>query len=75
MAEIKYIKCNVDDFGIIQLAMQTLNITEQQAVACMLEIGLANFLSYPTGKAVIDEKLGTHQMLQLVQKLKAVYCL
>ncbi len=71
----KQLTVNEDDYNIVQLIKNTLEITEPEATAILGEIGLSMFIMYPTGIKRIDDIIGMDRFKELIPKLKAVYTL
>lgn len=43
---MKKVNVNIDDFGIIQLVITELKVSEEKAVSILLETGLVNLLTH-----------------------------
>ncbi len=78
MKNIKSVNVDEDNYNIIQITKETLEVPEEQAVNVLVEIGLFNILNYPTGNTSqkhrkIDKILSQGKYPKLVERLKNVW--
>lgn len=71
---------NMDNYSIVQIARETLEVPEYEAIEHLIEIGLFNILHYPLGDSstkhrLIDEKLASGKFPKLVKALKVKFYL
>lgn len=72
------IKVNEDDYVVVQIAKEVLEVSEEEAVTTLMEIGLFNILNYPCGNTSqkhreIDAILSEGKYPELVKRLKEVF--
>lgn len=67
------VEVSPDDYAIIQVVKDTMNCNEEKAVTILIEIGLNNILSYPTGIKRIDSVLNMPDGQKMVKKLKSIW--
>ena len=71
------VNVNSQDYRIIKVTMETLDVSESYAIGWLLEIGLFNILNYHSGNTSqkhreVDEKLSKGRWPELVVKIKAI---
>lgn len=67
------ISVHIDDYNLIQVAKNTLGVSENSAAAAIIEIGLFNILNFPTGNEKMDKILSNGKFPLLVSELKKVW--
>jgi hypothetical protein len=77
MAE-RLVEVNQDDYVIVQITKEVLEVSEEEAVTTIMEIGLFNILNYPCGNTSqkhreIDKILSEGKYPELVRRLKEVF--
>ena len=74
------VAANVDNYNIVHLTKDVLEVPEYEALECLMEIGLFNILNHPLGNSskkhrLIDEKLSSGKYPKLVKALKEKFML
>ncbi len=72
------IKVNEDEYIVVQITKEVLEVTEEEAVSTLMEIGLFNILNYPLGNTSqkhreIDAILSEGKYPELVKRLKDMF--
>ncbi len=73
--KLKIIKCNTDDYASTRVVMMALDCNQQKAVTTLMEIGLANILSYPCGNKKVDALLSEPKYQKMIEELRKIWTL
>ncbi len=64
---------NRDDYEIINIISRYTGKSEAAAATALMEIGLYNILTYPTGKPTIDNILANGQWPAAVEHIRKIW--
>jgi hypothetical protein len=76
----KYVNVDHDNYAIVKVTQEVLEVSEAVAVNILIETGLSNILLYPDGddtevKKRVKEMLSEGKFPALVERLKQSWCM